>query len=360
MGGGNRAFRPFATRGRRVIGAILLTFGLFSALSVTLSIRAAARSQNQAVVVEVAARQRTLAERYVKELLLARTGAQADPAAIAALLSQSANVLLEGGKVPSVEGDDDETTVIRQNDALVRLQLKQEQRLVADLTATGSAILAERPVDHLPTTAKEHLAGLPPLQRLRVLAALTSNVALNSARTIAVNADHNVSSLIVLQIVTSKYGLLPQPDYVSPLHDPLGWASGMLGAWITLAAVYAALYIRLTRAKMLETLTEDYIRTAQAKGLSRGRVIFKHGLRSALTPIVTIAGLDLASVLGGAAVTEVVFNLNGIGKIGVDAIRDLDLPVIVAVVLIAATAVVVLNFAVDLLYAVIDPRVRYT
>jgi peptide/nickel transport system permease protein len=166
--------------------------------------------------------------------------------------------------------------------------------------------------------------------------------------------------LIILQIVTIKYNLLPQPDYVSPFHDPVGWASGMLGAWITLAAVYAALYIRLTRAKMLETMTEDYIRTARAKGLSRGRVIVKHGLRSALTPIVTIAGLDLASVLGGAAVTEVVFNLNGIGKIGVDAIRDLDLPVIVAVVLIAATAVVVLNFAVDLLYAVIDPRVRYT
>ena len=92
-----RAFRPFATRGRRTIGAILLTFGLFSALSVTLSIRAAARSQNQGAVVEVAARQRTLAERYVKEVLLVREGAQADPAKIAGLLSRSATVLLDGG-----------------------------------------------------------------------------------------------------------------------------------------------------------------------------------------------------------------------------------------------------------------------
>jgi peptide/nickel transport system permease protein len=166
--------------------------------------------------------------------------------------------------------------------------------------------------------------------------------------------------LIVLQIVTIKYGLLPEPNYVSPFEDPVGWASGMLGAWITLAFVYAALYIRLTRAKMLETMTEDYIRTARAKGLSRSKVVFRHGLRAALTPIVTIAGLDLASVLGGAAITEVVFNLNGIGKVGIFAIQQLDLPIIVVVVLIAAAAVVIMNFVVDLLYAVIDPRVTYT
>jgi peptide/nickel transport system permease protein len=166
--------------------------------------------------------------------------------------------------------------------------------------------------------------------------------------------------LIILQIITIKYGLLPEPQYVSPFNNPVGWAEGMIGAWITLASVYAALYIRLTRAKMLETMTEDYIRTARAKGLSRRRVIFKHGLRAALTPIVTIAGLDLAAVIGGAAITEVVFNLNGIGKTGIFAIQQLDLPIIVITVLIAATAVVVMNFVVDMLYAVIDPRVRYS
>jgi len=196
-----RAFRPFATRGRRVVWAILVTFGLFTALSVTLSIHAASRSQNQAVVVEVAARQRTLAERYVKELLLVRSGARADPGAIGGLLSQSANVLLDGGDVPAVDGDDDGTTLSPQTAPLVRAQLEQERRLVMDLTATGNAILAGRPVDRLPATAHEHVGRLPPLKRLRVLAALTSNVALNSARTIATHTDHNVSNLIVLQVL---------------------------------------------------------------------------------------------------------------------------------------------------------------
>src|ERR1043166_8870865 len=131
------AFRPFAARGRFAISAILLTFGLFSALTVTLTIRAASRSQNQAAVVEVAARQRTLAERYVKEVLLVRSGARADPAAVGDLLSSSADVLLDGGAVPPVAGDDDEATLARQSDEVVRAQLAQERRLVDDLTATG-------------------------------------------------------------------------------------------------------------------------------------------------------------------------------------------------------------------------------
>jgi len=107
-------------------------------------------------------------------------------------------------------------------------------------------------------------------------------------------------------------------------------------------------------------MTEDYIRTAQAKGLSRPRIVIKHGLRAALSPIVTIAGLDLASVIGGTAITESVFNLDGMGKTVIDAIKNVDLPIIVVGVLIAAAAVIVMNFVVDLLYAAIDPRVRYT
>ncbi len=165
--------------------------------------------------------------------------------------------------------------------------------------------------------------------------------------------------LILYNIVAVKYGLLPTPQYVSPADDLLGWASGMLAPWICLALVYAALYIRLTRAKMIETMGEDYIRTARAKGLPRRRIVVKHGLRAALTPIVTIAGLDIAFVLGAAAITETVFNLDGVGRTVISAIQQLDLPVIVVGVLIAASAVVVMNFAVDLLYAVIDPRVRY-
>ena len=165
--------------------------------------------------------------------------------------------------------------------------------------------------------------------------------------------------LILYDIVSIKYGLLPAPGYVSPVHDPVGWASGMLAPWLTLALTYMALYVRLTRAKMLDTMAEDYIRTARAKGLRPHRVVLKHGLRASLTPIVTIAGLDIAGVLGATAITEQVFNLNGIGSTVIAAVKEADLPIIVVGVLIAAAAVIVLNFVVDLLYAVIDPKVRY-
>src|SRR5690349_21166212 len=141
-----QAFRPFATRGRRTIIGILATFALFSTLTVTVSIWATSGSQHRASVLEVAARQRTLAERYVQEILLARAGAQADPARTGALLARSADALLDGGVAPAVDGDDDETVLPRASEALVRAQLKQERRLVRDLTATGGAVLAGRPV----------------------------------------------------------------------------------------------------------------------------------------------------------------------------------------------------------------------
>src|SRR5437870_12164703 len=125
-----RAFRPFTARGRRVVAAILLTFALFSTTSVFLTISATGRSQHRASVLEVAARQRTLAERYVKEVLLARAGAQADPMHTGNLLAESANALLKGGVAPAVDGDDDETVLPRASGATVRAQLMQERRLV--------------------------------------------------------------------------------------------------------------------------------------------------------------------------------------------------------------------------------------
>jgi peptide/nickel transport system permease protein len=166
--------------------------------------------------------------------------------------------------------------------------------------------------------------------------------------------------LIIYDIVSVKYGLLPEPGYVSPATDLGGWISGMLAPWITLALAYTALYVRLTRAKMLDSMSGEYIRTARAKGVRSHRVVVKHGLRASLPPIVTIAGLDIAGLLGAAAITEQVFNLDGIGSTVIAAVKDADLPIIVVGVLMAATAVVVANFVVDLLYAVIDPRVRYT
>jgi diguanylate cyclase (GGDEF)-like protein/PAS domain S-box-containing protein len=202
------AIRPFAARGRRTIIAILSMFALFSASSVVLSIRATQRSQHRAAVLQVAARQRTLAERYVQEILLARDGAQADPAALASLLSDSARALLDGGKAPSVNGDDDEVVLAPATGSTVRAQLSQERLLVADLTATGSALLAQRPVDAVPQTAHENVTVPDPVQRLRVLAALTSNVSLNAARTIAVGTDRNVNNLITLQVGLGIAGVL--------------------------------------------------------------------------------------------------------------------------------------------------------
>jgi diguanylate cyclase (GGDEF)-like protein/PAS domain S-box-containing protein len=191
-----------------VIAAILLTFGLFSAISVFLTISATRRSQNRAAVVEVAARQRTLAERYVKEVLLARAGAQADPTYTAAVLTRSARALLDGGTAPAVNGDDDETRLSAAYGSTVRAQLKQEQRLAADLTATGTALLAHRPVTRIRLTAHERVATVDPVERLRVLAALTANVSLNAARTIANESDANIGHLINLQIVLGIAGLL--------------------------------------------------------------------------------------------------------------------------------------------------------
>jgi diguanylate cyclase (GGDEF)-like protein/PAS domain S-box-containing protein len=212
----NPSFRPFASRGRRTVGAILLVFAVFSVLSVALSIRATVGAQHQASVVEVAARQRTLAERYVNELLLKRQGKQADPVYTAGLLERSAKTLLDGGEVPGVNGDDDETTLPATTDPAVRAQLEQQRLLVVDLTAAGSAFLAHRPVAHAPQTAHERITVRDPVERLRVLAALTSNVSLIAARSIAANAEDRITDLITTQVLLGVAGVL-----ISLL---LGWA----------------------------------------------------------------------------------------------------------------------------------------
>ena len=203
-----RQFQPFASGGRRTIVGILVTFALFSALSVTLSIWTTKGSQHRAAVVEVAARQRTLAERYVKEILLARAGARVDPQQTASVMAASAGALLNGGTAPAVWGDDDETTLPAASGTVVRRQLEQERRLVSDLQATGSSVLAGRPVAAVRLRAHEHLKATSPIDRLRVLSALTSNVSLNAARTIAAADDQNVNHLIIVQAVLGALGLL--------------------------------------------------------------------------------------------------------------------------------------------------------
>ena len=162
-----------------------------------------------------------------------------------------------------------------------------------------------------------------------------------------------------LTFVAIQWELLPYPQYTSIADGGvLNWLGGLFLPAFVLALVFIAGYVRITRAFVLETMSEDYIRTAKSKGLSQRVVIGKHTLRAVLTPLVTLAGLDLAGLLGGAIIAESVFNYNGLGKLAVTAIQRQDLPVIVGIVLMVATFVVVANIVVDLLYAVIDPRVR--
>jgi peptide/nickel transport system permease protein len=163
---------------------------------------------------------------------------------------------------------------------------------------------------------------------------------------------------VLLLLLVYTTGWLPNPSYTPITEDPIAWAGGMLLPWITLGLINSALYARLARAQMIETLQEDFVRTARAKGLSPRVVNRRHALRAAITPIVTIAGVDLGGYLGGVVITESVFSLNGIGREAAKAVGDLNLPVVMATVLLAAFFIVAMNIIVDMLYAVIDPRVR--
>jgi peptide/nickel transport system permease protein len=168
------------------------------------------------------------------------------------------------------------------------------------------------------------------------------------------------TALLSLAIFRDSVPLFPDAGNFIPFSvSPGRWAEALVLPWVTLAFLYAALYARLTRAGMLETMNEDFIRTARAKGLSERKVVVKHGLRATLTPIVTIFGLDLGLLVGGAILTETAFSLPGLGRFAVNAITNQDLPEILGVTLLAGFFVVLANLIVDVLYAVVDPRVRY-
>jgi peptide/nickel transport system permease protein len=167
----------------------------------------------------------------------------------------------------------------------------------------------------------------------------------------------------IVSLVVFSYGnpfriTAPGSSFTDITVNPAEWAYDLILPWITLAFLFAATYARMTRAGMLETMGEDYIRTARAKGLPERTVIVKHGLRAALTPIVTIFGLDLGLLLGGAVLTESTFSLPGLGKYAIDAINNQDIPQVMGVTLVAALFIVIANFAVDMVYGVVDPRVR--
>jgi peptide/nickel transport system permease protein len=166
--------------------------------------------------------------------------------------------------------------------------------------------------------------------------------------------------LLIVFVPLNQHGFhWIQDQWVSPSTAGVGpWIGHMILPWITLATVQAAIYTRLTRGQLLDVLGEDYMRMARAKGLSERRVIFRHGVRAALTPVVSQLGVDIGQLLGGVIVVETVFGLNGLGQVSVQAIDTDNLPVIIGFVVLAAAFVVVANIIVDLVYALLDPRVR--
>jgi len=168
--------------------------------------------------------------------------------------------------------------------------------------------------------------------------------------------------LVALYLFADDIGqwpLLPGAgSYVPFTDDPGQWLSSLILPWLVLASTFVAVYARLLRGNMIEVLSEDYVRTARAKGLSERRVVWNHALRGAVTPLVTLAGLDIGLLLGGAVLTEAVFGIPGIGRLNYEAIVHADYPVIQGTVLLAAAFVIVANIVVDIAYAYLDPRVR--
>ncbi len=164
--------------------------------------------------------------------------------------------------------------------------------------------------------------------------------------------------LLVLFSVVIWLQLLPFPSYESPLDDFWAFFTAMILPWLTLAIVFAASYTRLTRNGMLEAMNEDFVRLGVAKGLRRNTILRRYVMRSAFVPIVTIAGLDFAALLGGAIITESVFSLPGMGRMSIRAVADSDLPVLVGTTMVAAIFIVLANVIVDISYGFLDPRVR--
>ncbi|WP_217922976.1 ABC transporter permease [Miltoncostaea oceani] len=165
--------------------------------------------------------------------------------------------------------------------------------------------------------------------------------------------------LISLYVFWEKLDILPGTGYVPFAEDPVDWFLHMILPWSVLALLFAAIYARVVRGNMIDTMGEDFIRTARAKGVSERRVVARHGLRAGVTPIVTLLGIDLAILVGNTVVTETVFNMPGLGNYILISTDSGDLPGVLAVVVLASFAVALLSLVSDIVYAYLDPRVRY-
>ncbi|MFJ3383701.1 MULTISPECIES: ABC transporter permease [unclassified Curtobacterium] len=173
-----------------------------------------------------------------------------------------------------------------------------------------------------------------------------------------VSAPSYLVGLLGILLFGFVLGILPTSGYVPFTEDPVGWVTHLVLPWCVLAFISAAIYARLTRGEMLEAMSQDFVRTARAKGIRERQVIVRHGLRTAILPVVTLFGLDLGSLLGGAVITEKVFSMQGLGALLIDAVHTLDLQVVVGFTLFSAFLVVTANVIVDIVYAFVDPRVR--
>lgn len=180
---------------------------------------------------------------------------------------------------------------------------------------------------------------------------------------VLVSAPEYWLGLIALYLFASDIGqvrIFPGAgSYVGVTGDPVKWFQSLILPWLVVASGTAAIYARLIRGSLIETMGEDYIRTARAKGLSERRVVLRHGLRSAINPIVTVLGLDIGVLLGSSVLVETVFNIPGIGRLNYVAITHADFPIVQGTVLVAALFIIVANIIVDIAYAFLDPRVRY-
>ena len=236
-----------------------------------------------------------------------------------------------------------------QNDASVRTQIFS--RLPATISLTVGAVVIWMILGIT-------VGVISAVRRGTLLDRLAMGAAL-----VAISAPVYWLGLIALFLFSSDIGVVhlfgSAGSYVPISQDPATWFSSLILPWFVLAAAFAAFYARMVRGNLIEVMGEDYIRTARAKGLSERRVTFRHGLRAALTPVVTMAGLDIGILLGGAILTETVFNIPGIGRYAYDAIVNSDLPAIQGTVLFGAFFIIFANLVVDILYAFLDPRVRY-
>ncbi|WP_248965537.1 ABC transporter permease [Sphaerisporangium perillae] len=195
-----------------------------------------------------------------------------------------------------------------------------------------------------------------------IVAALNQGKALDKIASVSSLIGASVQIYFVgtlaMYFLVYQWNIIARPRYVPFTDNPLEWAYGLLLPWVVLAIIFTANYTRMARSTMVEQLSEDYVRTARAKGMSARTVILRFALRGTLTPIATIFGIDVATLIGGAIITETTFSLQGIGRLSIQAVLNSDLPMLMATVLLAAAAIVVFNVIVDALYAVIDPRVR--